>query len=279
MNVAANTPQRQASCGQEGVLTLSLSGGILKDAQGRTGYIADNYQFQFDAPPQTGALSTAGYSICTNASAANGDSSVKFLTLGSSTDFYQCLSGNFYNLYDRSWAPQCSPVAIQVLPCPGASGGPTPTATGSAAPGSTTVTLSGTTMAMPATAAPDGQPQASSAQPYSPPVVTVIADGQPQAQSAIPLSQMSDGQPNMPTALVSQLGDGQPIATSAAPVATTPAPSQAPISQIGDGQPQAGNATVLATPSPTIFTGGAALPTAVQAAFGVVAGVVAVAML
>jgi hypothetical protein len=33
-------------------LECTLTGGILKDAQGRTGYIADNYQFQFDGPPQ-----------------------------------------------------------------------------------------------------------------------------------------------------------------------------------------------------------------------------------
>jgi hypothetical protein len=33
-------------------LECTLSGGILKDAQGRTGYIASNYQFQFDGPPQ-----------------------------------------------------------------------------------------------------------------------------------------------------------------------------------------------------------------------------------
>ena len=274
--------QRQSTCGQPGILTLTLSGGTLKDTQGRTGYIAANFQFQFDGPPQAGALSTAGYSICSNSSAAAGDSSVKFLTLGSSTDFYQCQSGDFYNLYDRSWAAQCAPVAIQILPCPGSSGGPSASSTASAtaAPGSTTLTVAGTTTASPVSAAPDGQPQATSAAPYSPPKVTVIADGQPQAQSAIPLSQMSDGQPNMPTALVSQLVDGQPVATSAKPVATaTPTPSQVPIGQIGDGQPQAGNATVRATPSPTIFTGAAVLPTAVKGAFGVVAGVVAIAML
>jgi hypothetical protein len=38
-------------------LEITLSGGILKDAQGRTGYIADNYQFQFDAPPQVNLFS------------------------------------------------------------------------------------------------------------------------------------------------------------------------------------------------------------------------------
>lgn len=33
-------------------LECTLAGGILKDAQGRTGYIASNFQFQFDGPPQ-----------------------------------------------------------------------------------------------------------------------------------------------------------------------------------------------------------------------------------
>jgi hypothetical protein len=33
-------------------LELTLSGGILKDAQERIGYVASNYQFQFDGPPQ-----------------------------------------------------------------------------------------------------------------------------------------------------------------------------------------------------------------------------------
>jgi hypothetical protein len=29
--------------------------------------------------------------------------------------FYQCRSGSFYNLYNENWAPQCSPVTINVL--------------------------------------------------------------------------------------------------------------------------------------------------------------------
>lgn len=93
------------SCRSESTLELTLNDGILKDAQGRTGYIASNFQFQFDAPPQAGAIYTSGFSVCGNGS----------LALGGSTIFYQCLSGNFYNLYDRYWAPQCSPVTIETL--------------------------------------------------------------------------------------------------------------------------------------------------------------------
>jgi hypothetical protein len=37
---------------QRKTLKVTLDGGILKDATGATGYIADNRQFQFDNPPQ-----------------------------------------------------------------------------------------------------------------------------------------------------------------------------------------------------------------------------------
>ncbi|KAL8678863.1 MAG: hypothetical protein Q9186_004798 [Xanthomendoza sp. 1 TL-2023] len=93
------------ACETEGTLAITLADGVLKDAQGRTGYIASNFQFQFDAPPQAGAIYTSGFSSCSNGT----------LALGGSNVFYQCLSGDFYNLYDRSWAPQCSPITINLL--------------------------------------------------------------------------------------------------------------------------------------------------------------------
>lgn len=92
-----------AFCQTDNTLALTLSNGILKDAKGRTGYIASNFQFQFDAPPQAGAIYTAGFSVCSNGT----------LALGGSSIFWQCLSGNFYNLYDRNWAAQCNAVYIQ----------------------------------------------------------------------------------------------------------------------------------------------------------------------
>ncbi|KAK3332822.1 hypothetical protein B0T19DRAFT_112081 [Cercophora scortea] len=101
--------QKRAECSGNGILVAKLQDGVVTDAQGRTGYIASNYQFQFDKPPQAGAIYTAGFSHLPNGSLALGDSSV----------FYQCQSGNFYNLYDRWWAAQCSPVHIQVIPCGG----------------------------------------------------------------------------------------------------------------------------------------------------------------
>lgn len=93
------------SCAEGGALSITLKDGILKDQQGRTGYIAANYQFQFDGPPQAGAIITAGFSVCANGT----------LALGGSNVFYQCLSGSFYNLYDRYWAAQCSPVTIDTI--------------------------------------------------------------------------------------------------------------------------------------------------------------------
>ena len=92
-------------CDTNGTLALSLDNGIISDSHGRTGYIASNYQFQFDSPPQAGALLTAGFSVCGNHS----------LALGGSTTFYQCLSGDFSNLYNTNWAPQCSPVTLNTV--------------------------------------------------------------------------------------------------------------------------------------------------------------------
>jgi hypothetical protein len=93
------------ACQTNSTLALTLAGGVLKDAIGRIGYIASNYQFQFDNPPQAGAIFTSGFSVCGNGS----------LALGGSSVFWQCRSGNFFNLYDRYWAAQCSPVTINVL--------------------------------------------------------------------------------------------------------------------------------------------------------------------
>ncbi|KAJ3579761.1 hypothetical protein NPX13_g807 [Xylaria arbuscula] len=98
---------KRAECGAEGILVLSLEDGATYDDQGRTGYIASNYQFQFDAPPQAGALFTGGFSLCED----------NIMALGSSKTFYECKSGTFYNLYDRTWAEQCEPVSLIAIPC------------------------------------------------------------------------------------------------------------------------------------------------------------------
>ena len=184
--------EKRAACAGDGTLVISLANGVLTDAKGRTGYIASNYQFQFDGPPQAGAIYTAGFSVCGNSSIA----------LGGTTVFYQCQSGGFYNLYNENWAPQCSPVAIDVVPC-GGSTLPSPVSSAASA-----ASVPAATGASSASAAPA---------PATTPAVTVATDGQPQASSAIPVSQFTDGQPQVPSALVSQITDGQPQAPTAAP--------------------------------------------------------------
>ena len=104
-DATSSTPAELVACKTPSSLEMSLSNGILTDSNGRTGYIAANYQFQFDKPPQAGAIYTAGFSVCANGS----------LALGGSNVWWQCLSGDFYNLYDRDWAAQCSPITIESL--------------------------------------------------------------------------------------------------------------------------------------------------------------------
>lgn len=92
------------SCKAGNSLSLMLKDGVLMDNKGRTGYIASNYQFQFDNPPQSGHLQVSGFSICDGKIALDG-----------STKWYACNSGDFYNLYSKNWAPQCEEVAFSVV--------------------------------------------------------------------------------------------------------------------------------------------------------------------
>ncbi|KAF2741202.1 hypothetical protein EJ04DRAFT_117191 [Polyplosphaeria fusca] len=220
-----------------GILTLSLSDEILKDQAGRTGYIASNFQFQFDSPPQAGAIYTSGFSVCSNNS----------LALGGSAIFYQCWSGGFFNLYDRAWAEHCVP--IYLVGQSFSSGGQVTQISDGQPGASSAVPISEATDGQPVmpTAPPvsqisDGQPQA----PTGGPPVSQISDGQPQAPTGAPVSQISDGQPQVPTgAPVSQISDGQPQAPTGGPPVSQisdgqpQAPTGPPVSQISDGQPQA----------------------------------------
>ncbi|ETI28022.1 hypothetical protein G647_00471 [Cladophialophora carrionii CBS 160.54] len=207
VNVSSAAKRDLQSRQQDGVLTLTLADSVLVDQAGRTGYIASNYQFQFDSPPQAGAIYTSGFSVCSNYS----------LALGGSAIWYQCLSGNFYNLYDRNWAPHCVPIYLYALT--------------SSAPATTTAvpTIGQQT---------DGQPTATS-------VATQLSDGQPQAPTGAPATQLSDGQPQAPTgAPATQISDGQPQAPTGAPATQLSdgqpqAPTGAAATQLSDGQPQA----------------------------------------
>ena len=103
MSHANNNKQRQQADATK--LEITLKDGVLTDSKDRTGYIAANNQFQFDGPAQTGAIYTAGWSACGNGS----------LALGGTTVFFQCLSGDFYNLYDKSTGQQCNEVHINIV--------------------------------------------------------------------------------------------------------------------------------------------------------------------
>ncbi|KAB8299947.1 hypothetical protein EYC80_000189 [Monilinia laxa] len=197
-------------------LAITLNGGVLKDQQDRTGYIASNYQFQFDGPPQTGAIYTGGWSVCSNGS----------LALGGSAVFYQCLSGNFYNLYTESQGQQCSQILIQT------------SAHGSAAEtGAAGQYHDATATATAANSAAH---------------ISQISDGQLQGATSTPapdspISQISDGQIQGATytASISQATPAATLATSTSSLAS------AVISQIGDGQIQASTATSIIHGSPT----------------------------
>ena len=97
-------------CQADSVLSLALINSVLRDSQGRVGYLASDRQFQFDDPPQSGAIITAGFSICNNGS----------LALGRSATWWACSSGNFSKLYDQDWAAQCTAIqlnTVQVVDC------------------------------------------------------------------------------------------------------------------------------------------------------------------
>lgn len=95
------------ACKKEGTLAMTLEDGILKDDKGRIGSIVSNYQFQFDGPPpQAGAWYAAGWAISSDGNLAIGDNQV----------FWQCLSGTFYNLYDRKDdREQCTAVHLAIV--------------------------------------------------------------------------------------------------------------------------------------------------------------------
>lgn len=268
--------KRSLEARQEKVLTMTLANGVLTDDEGRTGYIAANNQFQFDKPAQTGAIYTSGFSVCSNGT----------LAIGSSAIFYQCLSGDFYNLYDESTGNQCSPIYINVLKAGGVASSGAATQIGDGQ-------LQAPTSTKAVTQISDGQIQASTGAP-----VTQISDGQIQASTGgVKVTQISDGQIQAPTstaAKVTQISDGQIQApTTGAPVTQisdgqiqAPTSVGKPVTQISDGQIQAPtggatrstNGTVVAATSPIAYTGAAALPT-FAAEMLMAAGAVAVALL
>ncbi|KAG7898582.1 hypothetical protein KL935_004181 [Ogataea polymorpha] len=103
---AGDSSSIPTSCKSDEALAMVLKDGILTDSKGRIGSIVANRQFQFDGPPpQAGAIYAAGWAI----------SPEGYLAIGNTTTFYQCLSGNFYNLYDESIGGQCEPVHLNIV--------------------------------------------------------------------------------------------------------------------------------------------------------------------
>jgi hypothetical protein len=195
---------QKRACGTDGTLLMTLKDGITYDSQLRTGYIASNYQFQFDAPPQSNALVTSGFAVCEN----------NLLSLGDSQTFYRCLSGTFYNLYNTNWAPQCEAVSIIALPC-GSDAAVSQGADGQVV-GTTIVQ---TTIV---TALSDGQPQV-----ITTAVPVTIYTTYPATTTVAPVSQISDGQVQAPPPTSGAAGTTivVPTETGATSVAATTAPA------------------------------------------------------
>ncbi|GMG20172.1 unnamed protein product [Ambrosiozyma monospora] len=101
----ANIPSVCSS--SEGAVLVTLKDGILTDSAGRIGSIVANQQLQFDGPPpQAGYIYASGWSV----------DDTGLLYLGDDKEFYQCLSGSFYNLYNENVDPAaCSLVNIQFV--------------------------------------------------------------------------------------------------------------------------------------------------------------------
>ncbi|KAI1164008.1 hypothetical protein F5B18DRAFT_651128 [Nemania serpens] len=227
-------PEKRAECGAEGILVVSLQDGSTYDAQGRTGYIASNYQFQFDKPAQAGALFTSGFSLCED----------NIMALGSSKTFYQCLSGNFYNLYDRTWAAQCEPVSILAVPC----------GSKSSAEQSPDGQVIGTTVVQTTiiTALPDGQPQ----------VVTTSLPV-PIYSTYVPVSEYTDGQiqvtttggaPPPPPPSPPASSSSEYVTTTAAPVPPPETTSEAAPPPTPAPSPTGESSSSSEAASPTITT-------------------------
>ena len=99
-------------CDTNGVILHFDSDGLLRDQLNRIGYIADNFQFQFDLPVQSGGYGEKDFGKYKDPK--TGD---VFLTWRGSSDFYKCQSGNFDNLYSQSIGGQCMPTRIMIFHC------------------------------------------------------------------------------------------------------------------------------------------------------------------
>ncbi|KAL6709170.1 DRAP deaminase [Coniothyrium glycines] len=104
-NPTLKSKRETAQEAADGALACTLKDGILHDQYGRTGSVVANRQFQFDGPPQAGAIYTGGFSVCGNNS----------LAIGGTTRWWRCMSGDFGNLYDEWIGAQCHEIRIQAI--------------------------------------------------------------------------------------------------------------------------------------------------------------------
>jgi hypothetical protein len=99
-------------CDERGVILHFDRNGILRDQLNRIGYIADNFQFQFDLPVQAGGYGEGDFSERIDSR----DGAV-YLTWRNNDVFYRCRSGNFYNLYSQAIGDHCEPTRIRMYHC------------------------------------------------------------------------------------------------------------------------------------------------------------------
>ncbi|KAJ4290474.1 hypothetical protein N0V90_010691 [Kalmusia sp. IMI 367209] len=175
-------------------LYLTLEDGVLTDGWKRTGSVVANHQFQFDGPPQAGAIYTGGFSVCQNDS----------LALGGTTRWWNCRSGGFFNLYDEWIGAQCEEIRII------ASFVDEPTSSSSSAAASSTAS---------STAESSGSSSNSTTAS-----ITSSAESSSSTLSAIPLTSINGTKPSGPVSRVSSAsstatptGSGTPDAPNSAP--------------------------------------------------------------
>ena len=225
--VPATDTQQDAN----GALYLTLVDGVLTDGFNRTGSIVANHQFQFDGPPQAGAIYTGGFSVCAN----------KSLALGGSARWWNCASGDFFNLYDENIAAQC--VEIRILASfvdQPASSSSSPSSSSTAAPSNTQSDATSETVSASAnsTSSVASSTHASSAASAS--------------LTAIPLTSINGTEPS-----------GTISRDPTVHASSTPTPTTSGSSSIPDAPPSGGDA-------PSVRVGGAT--------FGAVVGLLVAAM-
>ncbi|KXT18124.1 hypothetical protein AC579_4540 [Pseudocercospora musae] len=115
--ITVTTPQSPAqrlmrrqsdSCGQTGILTITLQNGELTDSDGRKGFVnSTNSQIVFDNPAQPGVAHVDDWSLCEDYTT---------IALSGSTILYECQTNGFSNLYSTKVQADCTPINIQIIP-------------------------------------------------------------------------------------------------------------------------------------------------------------------